>query len=89
MANWTSAPTNSLLKAWTKSRLSAWETEAVAVPTRMRQAAEQAAKLLEPKAVRVRPKSTTLHSEAEVDAYLAELRNEILGHLKDGSPVIL
>jgi len=78
-----------LLAALDEKPLSAWETEAVAVPTRMRQAREQAAKLLEPKAVRVRPKSTTLHDEAEVDVYLAELRSEILSHLKDGSPVIL
>lgn len=78
-----------LLKALDEKPLSAWETEAVAVPTRMRQACEQAAKLLEPKAVRVRPKSTTLHDETEVDAYLAELRSKILGYLKDGSPVII
>ena len=52
-------------------------------------AREQAAKLLEPKAVRVRPKSTTLHDEAEVDLYLTKLRSEILGYLKDGSPVII
>ena len=64
-------------------------TEAVAVPTRMRQAREQAAKLLEPKAVRVQPKSTTLHTEDEVDIYLAQLRDEILSHLQTGSPVIL
>lgn len=78
-----------LLRALDEKPLSAWETEAVAVPTRMRRAREQAAKLLEPKAVRVRPKSMTLHNEAEVEAYLAELRSEILCHLKDGSPVIL
>ncbi len=78
-----------LLGALDEKPLSAWETEAVAVPTRMRQAREQAAKLLEPKAVRVRPKSTTLHDETEADAYLAELRSEILGYLQTGSPVIL
>ena len=80
---------DALLAGLDAKPLSAWETETVAIPTRMRQAREQAAKLLEPKAVRVRPKSTTLHDEAEVDTYLTELRSEILGHLKDGSPVIL
>ena len=57
-----------LLAALDAKPLSAWETEAVAVATRLRQAREQAAKLLEPQAVRVRPKSTTLHSAAEVEA---------------------
>lgn len=78
-----------LLRALDEKPLSAWETEAVAVPTRMRQAREQAAKLLEPKAVKVRPRSVTLHSEAELDAYLAELRREILNNLQTGSPVII
>ena len=53
------------------------------------EAREQAAKLLEPKAVKVRPRSVTLHSEAELDAYLAELRSEILNNLQTGSPVII
>ncbi len=78
-----------LLRALDEKPLSAWETEAVAVPTRMRQAREQAAKLLEPKAVQVRPKSITLHSEAEVDAYLDELRAIILEHVHQGYPVIV
>ena len=78
-----------LLAALDAKPLSAWETEAVAVPTRMRKAREQAAKLLEPKAVQVRPKRTTLHTVEEVDAYLAELRAEILSHIDAGKPVIL
>ena len=55
----------------------------------MCKAREQAAKLLEPKAVRVRPKRTTLHTAEEVDAYLAELRAEIMGHIAADKPVIL
>ncbi|MBX7236823.1 MAG: BREX system P-loop protein BrxC [Caldilineales bacterium] len=78
-----------LLRALDEKPLSAWETEAVAVPTRMRQAREQAAKLLEPKAVRVRPKSTTLHNIDEVDVYLSELRQDILEHVQTGKPVII
>ena len=61
----------------------------MAVPTRMRKARERAAKLLEPKAVRVRPKRSTLHTVQEVDAYLDELRDEILSHIDAGKPVIL
>ncbi len=80
---------NKLLATLDEKPLSAWETEGVAVPTRMRQAREQAAKQLEPQSVRVRPKRTTLHSEEEVDAYLEELRSEILSHIDAGKPVIL
>ncbi len=78
-----------LLRALDEKPLSAWETEAVAVPTRMRRAREQAAKLLEPKAVRVRPKSMTLHNEAELENYLVELRTEIKNHLDAGRPVVI
>lgn len=78
-----------LLRALDEKPLSAWETEAVAVPTRMRQAREQAAKLLEPMAVRVQPKSATLHNETDLDAYLAELRDEVSAILQAGNPVIL
>ena len=78
-----------LLAALDEKPLRAWETEAVAVPTRMRRAREQAAKLLAPQAVRVRPKSRTLHSAEEVDAYLGELRAEIMAHIDAGKPVIL
>jgi len=78
-----------LLAALDAKPLDAWATEALVAPTRMRQAREQAAKLLEPKAVRVRPKSTTLKTVSEVDVYLAELRNEIVELIEAGSPVIL
>lgn len=78
-----------LLRALDEKPLSAWETEAVAVPTRMRRAREQAAKLLEPKAVRVRPKSMTLHNASEVHEYVEELRQELISHIEDGHPVIL
>jgi len=69
--------------------LRTWEDEIISVPARMRQAREHAAKLLEPKAVRVRPRATTLHTAEEVDAYLADLRSEILKHITSGKPVIL
>jgi hypothetical protein len=64
-----------------------WETEAV--PTHMRRAREQAARLLEPKAVRVRPKSTTLHTVDELETYLTELRNEILQYIDAENSVLI
>ena len=51
--------------------LTTWEDWILAIPARIVKAREQAAKLLEPKAVRVYPKAATLHTTAEVDAYLA------------------
>ncbi len=69
--------------------LRAWKDRALTVPARIQAAREEAAKLLEPKAVRIQPKSTTLHDAAEVEAYLAELRAAILAEIEKGRPVIL
>ena len=78
-----------LLSTLDTKPLSVWEDWAVAVPARMRKAREQAAKLLEPKSVRVRPKPTTLKTAQEVDQYLNELREEIMGYIQEGMPVIV
>ena len=78
-----------LLATLDEKPLPTWEDWAVSVPAHMRAAREEAAKLLEPEAVRVRPRPTTLHTAGEVDAYLGELRSEILEHIEAGKPVIL
>jgi hypothetical protein len=78
-----------LLEALNTKPLSAWTLELEAIPTRIRQAREEAAMMLAPKAVRLTPASTTLETEAEVDAYLAELREDIMRHIQAGTPVIL
>lgn len=78
-----------LLRALNAKSLDAWGTELEAIPTRIRRARQEAARRIAPKAVRVRPASTTLNSEEEVEAYLEELRQEILTHIKDGKPVII
>jgi hypothetical protein len=78
-----------LLSTLDAKPLSVWEDWVVAVPARMRQAREQAARLLEPKTVRVRPKSTTLRTLAETDAYLSDLRAEIAVHIEAGNPVLM
>lgn len=69
--------------------LAVWKDWTLTVPVRIQAAREQAAKLLEPKAVRVHPKSTTLHDANEVDAYLTDLRATIMAELGEGRPVIL
>jgi len=39
--------------------------------------------------VQIRPKSTTLHNAQDVEAYLANLRAEIMAEIEKGNPVIL
>ena len=59
-----------------------------AVPQRFTRALDEASQLLEPKAVRVILPSATIKDTAELDQWLAEVREEVAGKLKDG-PVIL
>ena len=59
-----------------------------AVPQRFARALDEASQLLEPKAVRVILPSATITDTAELDQWLAEVREEVAGKLKDG-PVIL
>jgi hypothetical protein len=69
--------------------LKTWEDWIVAVPARIAKAREQAAKLLEPQAVRVHPRSTTLRTATDVEVYLEELRTDIMAHIQAGKPVIV
>lgn len=65
-----------LLAALNSKSLGAWGTELEAIPTRIRRARQEAVRQLTPQAVRVRPPSTTLHTEEEAGAILrrCELR---------------
>lgn len=78
-----------LLQALNARPLSAWNDAIAALPTRMQRAREEAARLLEPQAVRVIPPSQTLHHATEVDEYLNALRDAILQHIRAGNPVII
>jgi len=78
-----------LLAALDAACLEDWKTKAEAIPARVDRAREAAARLLEPKAVRLSPRSVTLKSEGEVDGYLQELRADIMAYIKAGHPVIL
>ena len=69
--------------------LAAWENMLSALPGRFEQARLQAARLLEPQAVRIQVRPATLKTAAEVDAYLAELRSELMAQIDQGKPVIL
>ena len=80
---------DALLETLAKSPLSTWEDLVVSVPAHMQKAREEAAKRLMPEAVTIEPKHTTLYTAAETDAYLTELKTEILEHVDAGKPVIL
>ena len=69
--------------------LNTWEDTIAALPTRVEQARKQAACMLEPKAVYVKTKPATLKSPEEADAYLQDLREDIIHHINAGRPVIL
>ncbi len=78
-----------LLNTLDSTPLGVWESNLAALPTRIAQAHQQAVRLLEPKAVHVHIKSVTLKSPAEVEAYLQDLRTEIMKHISSGNPVVI
>jgi hypothetical protein len=78
-----------LLRALDAMPLTAWTAEVRDLPARAARAREEAAKLLEPEIVTVRPPRRTLRDESEVDAYLHDLRSEIIQHIRRGNPVML
>lgn len=78
-----------LLASLEATSLVAWENRIAALPTKLADVREAAAKLIAPQAVRVNPPHATLNSAAEVDAYLAQLRATIMTHIDEGKPVIL
>jgi hypothetical protein len=78
-----------LLATLDATPLRTWEDWIVAIPARIAKTREQAAKVLEPKAVRLYPKATTLRTVGDVDAYLKDLRAQIMQNIEAGNPVIL
>lgn len=78
-----------LLTALADASLGEREGRVMAVPTRATNARQAAAKLLEPKTVTVRPRSATLRTPAEVEAYLNCLRDELLKHVIADVPVMI
>lgn len=73
--------------ALTRRGLSEWENMAKALPARIDDALATAAVLLEPKARTVLLPGAMVKSEAELDEWLAKVRNKITAALADG-PVI-
>jgi hypothetical protein len=77
-----------LLASLTASPLEAWTHRTAALGKMFEDARLQAAKLLEPEAVRIKVPSATIKTTAELDAYLEKLRKEVQKHLDDDHPVI-
>ena len=65
-----------------------WNNRLLALKTRIGQAREEAARLLTPKAVTIRPPSATLNSRKEVETYIRRLREQLLAQV-DKWPVII
>ena len=79
----------SVLDTLNTTALSEWESLAYSLPERFSRALQEAARKLEPTAVRVRPAGANLKTEAEVDEYLQDLRSRIMEHVVAGRPVTL
>jgi hypothetical protein len=78
-----------VLDALNGTALSEWESLAFSLPECFSRALQEAARKLEPTAVRVRPPGASLTTEEEVDEYLQELRGRIMAHVDAGRPVVL
>lgn len=78
-----------LLKALDATSLSAWSERRQAIPAKVAAARVAVAKKLEPKAVTVTAPAATLRTEADVDAYLAALRQRFLQHVTNGETIVI
>lgn len=78
-----------LIAALDARPLPTWQSRLDALPVRFEQARTQAAKLLEPKAVKVIPKAATIKTGDELEAYLGDLRDDVQAHLEQGNPVVI
>src|SRR5262249_13122095 len=81
--------TEELLTAAEAMPPSHYEREAHAFPGRVATAREDATRLLSPQSVTVRLPRRTLADAAEIEGYLAELREQLMFAAAGGSPVIV
>lgn len=77
-----------VLESLTAMPLATWKDRREALPAKFAQARLAAAKLLEPKTVRVTLPSGTLHNETEVNDWLTQVKKLILEQLKNGPVVV-
>ncbi len=72
-----------------KAGLYAWDTRIAALPGQFQSALDEAILISAPKAKTYSLHRTTISSQADIDAYLAELKTELEDLLKDSGSVIL
>jgi hypothetical protein len=77
-----------VLQTLDKRSLKEWDNLCDALPQRFSKALNAAARLHDPKAMAISLRKATLTTEKDVDDWLAEAKQEILKHLKEG-PVIV
>ncbi|MDE0603732.1 MAG: BREX system P-loop protein BrxC [bacterium] len=78
-----------LLASLRASSLEDWDDKVDAVPGRAARALEEAVQLSEPAAVNLRPRAAALRTADEVEAYVAEFRQELLAKIEAGTPVVI
>lgn len=83
------ATDDQLLAALDSVSLAAWRERRQALPAKAAAARGAAAKLLQPKSVEVKAPHATLRTADEVEAYLANLCQILMGHVDSGETVIL
>ncbi len=64
--------------------LEMWQAQCDALPQRFQKAQRDAARLIEPKVVYVNLPSATIHNDAELEAWLAKVKQELKERLKEG-----
>ncbi len=83
------ATESDVLAALDETPLDVWQHKTAAIAPRVAAALLEAAKRLEPKTVQVHLPSASLRTPEDVDAYLAEVRIEILKYIDAGNPVVI
>jgi hypothetical protein len=78
-----------LISSLDATPLRMWAERRQAIPAKVAAARAAMAKKFEPKSVSVKLPSATLSTEPQVVAYLAALREQLLGHIKNGETIII
>ena len=77
-----------LIECLEETSLKDWDDRILALKARADRAREEAARLLAPKAVTVRPASATLKSREDVEVYVNQLKDRLMAQI-DEHPVII
>ena len=72
-----------LLNSLEETTLDEWNDRTLALRARGDQAREQATRLLDPRAVTIRPPSAMLASREEVDAYVQQLKDQLMAQINE------